>query len=116
MKKELNKVGGAIGEFNAADYLAKKKYKIIEQNHRNRLGEIDIIAKHKNTIVFVEVKSRSTLKFGRPSEAVNIRKQQKLRQVASLYLLQHQMMESECRFDVIEVIGNDQINHIENAF
>lgn len=115
MRKELNKVEGLVGEFNASDYLKKKKYQIIEQNHRNRLGEIDIIAQHENMIVFVEVKTRSTLQFGRPSEAVDYRKQQKLRNVASLYLLQHKKMDYQCRFDVIEVIGNE-INHIENAF
>lgn len=116
MRKEFNKVEGNIGEFNACEYLKKKKYKIIEQNHRNRLGEIDIIAQDKNMIVFVEVKSRSTLKFGRPSESIDIRKQQKLRKVASLYLLQHKMMDCACRFDIIEVIGKSEINHIENAF
>lgn len=116
MKKEFNKVEGLIGEFNATDYLKNKKFKILEQNHKNRLGEIDIIAERKNMIIFVEVKARSTLKFGRPSEAVDFRKQQKLRSVANLYLLQHQMMNRQCRFDVIEVIGDNEINHIENAF
>lgn len=116
MKKEYNKVEGAIGEFNASEFLQKKKYKIIELNHKNRLGEIDIIAQQKDMIVFVEVKARSTLKFGRPSEAVDIRKQQKLRSVANLYLLQHHKMDNPCRFDVIEVIAGKEINHIENAF
>lgn len=116
MRKVFNKVEGNIGEFNACEYLKKKKYRIIEQNYRNRLGEIDIIAQEKDMIVFVEVKSRSTLQFGRPSEAVDVRKQQKLRKVASLYLLQHNIMDSACRFDIIEVIGQSEINHIENAF
>jgi len=116
MQKEYNRVEGAIGEFNASEYLKNKKYKILEQNYKNRLGEIDIIAKYKNYIVFVEVKSRSTLQFGRPSEGVDRRKQQKLRSVANLYLIQHKIMDSACRFDVIEVIGKTEINHIENAF
>ena len=116
MQKQYNRVGGALGEFDAKDYLEKKKYKIIEINHKNKLGEIDIVAQYKSTVVFVEVKSRSTLHFGRPSEAVDLRKQHKLRTVANLYLLQHQMMDKECRFDVIEVIGGKEINHIENAF
>lgn len=116
MQKHFNKVGGAIGEFDATEYLKNKKYKIIEKNHKNKLGEIDIVAQYKDTIVFVEVKARSTLRFGRPSEAVDFRKQQKLRLVANLYLLQHHMMDKPCRFDVIEVIGQTQINHIENAF
>lgn len=116
MRKEFNKVEGTKGEFNATEYLKKKKYKILDQNHRNKLGEIDIVAMQKEMIVFVEVKSRSTLSFGRPSEAVDERKQNKLRAVANLYLLQHKMMDIPCRFDVIEVIGQDKINHIENAF
>lgn len=116
MKKEFNKVEGASGEFNAVEYLEKKKYKILEKNHKNRLGEIDLIAQYKDMIVFVEVKARSTLMFGRPSEAVDYRKQQKIRNIASLYLLQHKKMDSQCRFDVIEVIGQSEINHIENAF
>ena len=116
MRKEYNKVEGALGEFNVAQYLKDKKYKIIELNHKNRLGEIDIIAEDKKMFVFVEVKSRASCRYGRPSEAVDNKKQNKLRQVASLYLLQHGLMNCQCRFDVVEVIAQSEINHIENAF
>lgn len=116
MRKRFNKVEGLQGEFNSCDYLKKKKYKILEQNYKNRIGEIDIIAQYKGCIVFVEVKSRQTLKFGRPSEAVDKRKQQKIRRVANLYLIQNHLMDNSCRFDVIEVIAQSEINHIENAF
>lgn len=116
MRKELNKVEGLTGEVIASNYLKKRKYKILETNYKNRLGEIDIIALQKKTIVFVEVKSRSTLAFGRPSEAVDARKQNKIRGVASLYLLQNKLTDSQVRFDVIEIIDNTIINHIENAF
>lgn len=115
MKKEFNTVQGAVGEFDACKYLENKKYKILEQNYKNRLGEIDIIASYKNAIIFIEVKKRSTLAFGRPSEAVDARKQQKIRKTATLYLIQHKLMDSACRFDVIEVLDKE-INHIENAF
>lgn len=116
MKKQYNNVGGATGEFNATAYLKNKKYKILTQNYKNKIGEIDIIALDKDVIVFVEVKQRNTLRFGRPSEAVNMRKQDKIRKVASLYLLQNHKFDCPCRFDVIEVVGNDEINHIVNAF
>lgn len=116
MKKELNKVGGQTGEVIACNYLKKKKYKILEMNCRNRLGEIDIIAGHKKTIIFVEVKSRSTLAFGRPSEAVDMRKQNKIRGASQLYLIQNKLTENQCQFDVIEILDDEVINHIENAF
>jgi putative endonuclease len=115
MRKEYNSVYGAVGEFDASEYLRKKGYKILEKNYKNNFGEIDIIAMDKKTIVFVEVKMRATLKFGRPSEAVDERKQYKIRSVASFYLLRNRKSDSPCRFDVIEVVGNE-INHIENAF
>lgn len=115
MKKEFNEVQGVIGEFDSLNYLEKKKYKIIAQNYKNRLGEIDIIAEQKGMIIFVEVKKRSTLSFGRPSEAVNKTKQQKIRKCANIFLLANKKTDFPCRFDVIEVLG-DEINHIENAF
>lgn len=115
MKKEFNTVQGMIGEFDASKYLRNKKYKILEQNYKNKLGEIDIIAMDKKTLVFVEVKARQTLAFGRPSEAVDFHKQKKIRSVASLYLVKNNLSDFPCRFDVIEVLDG-QINHIENAF
>lgn len=113
--KEYNKINGTIGEIDAVQYLKNKKYQIIATNYRNRIGEIDIIAKDENTLVFVEVKRRATLAFGRPCEAVDFRKQQKIRKVAELYLLTTKQYYADVRFDVIEILG-DEINHIENAF
>ncbi|WP_408643039.1 YraN family protein [Thermosinus carboxydivorans] len=69
---------GKMGENAAADYLARNGYKILMRNYRCRIGEIDIVAERQGTIVFVEVKTRSSEKFGFPAEAVNYRKQQKL--------------------------------------
>lgn len=115
MKKEFNRIQGDIGEFRAVDYLKSKKFKVIEQNYKNHLGEIDIIAKQNEVFVFVEVKARKTLAFGRPSEAVTTQKQNKIRSVASFYLIKNKLQDSQCRFDVIEIL-NDEINHIENAF
>ncbi len=116
MIKKFNKAIGTIGESRACQYLKNRKYKILMQNYKNKIGEIDIIARQKKTIVFIEVKTRQTLAFGRPSEAVNLIKQQKIRNTAMCYLIQNCLNESPVRFDVIEVIGENEINHIENAF
>ena len=113
--KRLNNVVGAIGELDAQKFLQSKKYKILEKNYKNMLGEIDIIALQGKTVVFVEVKHRSTLAFGRPAESVTPQKQRKTRLTAEAYLQKKKLFDSPCRFDVIEVVG-DHINHIENAF
>lgn len=113
--KKLNKINGTIGEIDAETYLKDNGYVIVATNYRNRLGEIDIIAKDKNVLVFVEVKSRATLAYGRLCEAVDFRKQQKIRKVAELYLVTTKNYYADVRFDVIEILG-DEINHIVNAF
>ncbi len=106
---------GKFGEEKACSLLKKKRYKILERNYKNEIGEIDIIAQKKKTIVFVEVKTRASDAFGRPSYAVNSKKQQKIEMVALCYLKQNCLLEEESRFDVIEVTENG-IVHIENAF
>ena len=113
--KKLNKITGDKGEIFAQNYLKKQGYKILEINYSNKLGEIDIIAKDKKTIVFVEVKSRASYKLGRPCEAVTPYKQNKIKSVAKFYLMMHNAFEEDCRFDVIEVL-DEEINHIKNAF
>lgn len=113
--KEKNLVYGIGGEVSACQYLKDKKYQIKSVNYRTKLGEIDIIAKKDDTTVFIEVKQRQTLAFGRPSEAVDYRKQQKIRKMASLYMLRYKLHNSPVRFDVIEIL-DDKINHIEGAF
>lgn len=113
--KRLNKVVGGKGEILAEKYLKKNKYQIIEKNYRNKIGEIDIIAKDKSTLVFVEVKARETVVLGRPCEAVTPYKQNKIRGVASYYLMINNLSDADCRFDVVEILG-EEINHIKNAF
>ena len=115
MDKKFNKINGQIGETFAEKYLKKQKYKILQKNFSTKLGEVDIICQQKKTIIFVEVKSRETLAFGRPSEAVNEQKQRKIRRVAEEYLIRNHLVDASIRFDVIEIIG-ENINHIENAF
>ncbi len=115
LRKVKNMIEGTAGEINAVNFLREKGYKILQTNYKTKFGEIDIIAQQKNVIVFVEVKKRETLAYGRPIEAVNFRKQQKIRRVAEFFLMVKHKTFSDCRFDVIEILG-DQINHIENAF
>ncbi len=106
---------GVKGEILAKEYLVKNKYKILECNYTTEIGEIDIIAKQKNLIVFVEVKSRSSTKFGLPCESVTPHKQKKIRDVANIYLIKNKLINSPCRFDVIDILNNE-ITHITNAF
>ena len=106
---------GAEGESAARSYLVSKGAKILEMNYRRPSGEIDIIAKQKKTLLFVEVKRRSSLRFGRPSEAVDPRKQAHILRTAMLYLQENSLEDAPVRFDIIEVLP-DGVNHIENAF
>ena len=116
--EKYNKIIGNYGEDCATKFLKKNKYKIIEKNYSCKFGEIDIIAKDKNYLVFVEVKARMSRKFGDPLEAINVEKQNKIRAVATMYLMQNKLMETNCRFDAIAVLGemDEDICHIENAF
>lgn len=112
------KVLGHKGEEIAVDYLKKKGYTVLHRNYRTPLGEADIIAKDKNIIVFIEVKARSSDAFGQPYEAVNHRKQEKLKKIA-LYYLKHHQIESPVRFDVVSIIsrnGKAEVNHMPEAF
>ncbi len=113
---------GANGEKIAAKHLKKQGYKIVAKNFRSSHGEIDIIAKDKDFLVFVEVKSRKNCEenfknYGLPAEAVNKTKQQHIIFTAQIFLQRHPT-DKALRFDVIEVYLGDEIkiNHIEDAF
>ena len=112
-----NKILGDFGEKLAQNFLLKQKYKIIETNYKNSIGEIDIVCfdKAEKTYVFVEVKTRSSTKFGLPREAVNFSKQNKLRLVATEYIKSQKLFNKKVRFDVVEILDTD-ITHIKNAF
>lgn len=114
-KNFYKKLLGRVGENKAVEFLEKQGYTVIERNYKTKLGEIDIIVKKDDTIVFVEVKTRSNDLYGSPSEAVGYEKQRKYVKVASEYLLKQKTKDQSCRFDVIEII-NDEINHIIDAF
>ncbi|MEG1751548.1 MAG: YraN family protein [Clostridia bacterium] len=106
---------GTYGEKIAQKYLIKNEFEIIQMNFKCVIGEIDIIAVDKKYLVFVEVKCRTSDKFGRPCEAVTYAKQKKIRRIAELYLKKIGALNALVRFDVIEILGKE-INHIKNAF
>jgi putative endonuclease len=110
---------GKKSENLAVWYLKKNGYKILEQNYRTPLGEIDIIAKEKKTIVFVEVKSRKSIRYGNPKWAVTLKKQRKISMVALQYLKSIRQTDARARFDVVAIISNrdePQIEIVKNAF
>lgn len=118
---KYNKQLGAFGEAMACSYLENKGYKIIERNFSCRAGEIDIIGIDGNTIAFIEVKSRTGISYGNPSEAVSHAKQGKIVKTALFFMSKHSLFDYMCRFDVIEVLtdgtqDNTNINLIKNAF
>ena len=106
---------GSEGEAEARAFLQRRGAKILEMNYRRPTGEIDIIARAGRTVVFVEVKRRSSLRYGRPGEAVNRQKQQHILRTAQLYLQEKRLADVPVRFDVIEILPGE-IRHIENAF
>lgn len=111
---------GKKGEELALDFLKKQGYRIIQSNYKNKLGEIDIIAKDKGTICFIEVKARASARFGLPAEAVNFYKQKKLNRIALSYLKQYNLLDVPARFDIVSVIfGYDnkpELSLIKDAF
>lgn len=115
-----NKFLGGIGEKVAEEYLESQGYRIIEKNYKCKLGEIDIIAIDKDIIAFIEVKTRSSDTYGQPGEAVNYHKQKKIVQTALSYISDKKLFNWMSRFDVVEVIiDNDRIvdiNLIKDAF
>jgi putative endonuclease len=94
---------GKIGERHAVKYLSRNGYEILTRNYRTSVGEIDIIAKEKGTLAFVEVKTRSTRHYGLPQEAVGMRKKRQIIRTAHLFLNQHGDMDVLCRFDVVAI-------------
>src|SRR5580704_1967656 len=116
-----NKILGSYGESLARKYLQAQGYRILEENFRNKLGEIDLIVQDGKTICFVEVKTRQSLDQGQPYEAVNPWKIRKLSQMATSYLkYKYHSLEIPSRFDVISIVqgkaSSPSIQHIKNAF
>ena len=118
--KNITKIiTGEKGETIAAAYLKKNGYRILETNFRCSLGEIDIIARDKEELVFVEVKTRKSLDLGYPEQAVGIKKQKKISQLALFYLQKKNLINAKARFDVVAVTMSETSNEvklIKNAF
>ena len=109
------------GEALAVAHLRARGYKILAQNYRALRGEIDLVAQDGDCLVFVEVKTRRSLKFGVPQAAVTRQKQQQISKVALAYLRNHDRFDVPCRFDVIAIHLSPQLEllkleQIENAF
>lgn len=116
MKLHIKKEFGNTGEDIATKYLEKQGYIILERNFYCKQGEIDIIAKDKNEVVFVEVKSRSDIGYGLPSEAVTKQKIKHLCKTARYFLYKNKMFNEFIRFDVVEILiksGKFNVNHIK---
>ncbi|HVP91432.1 MAG TPA: YraN family protein [Terriglobales bacterium] len=111
---------GRTGELVALKYLRRKGYAIIETRFRFLRGEIDIVARDGDTLVFVEVKMRTGGGFGRPEESVTAEKRRRIRKVAEGYLLLRRPGDVRCRFDVVAIRSGggtgDIVDHIVNAF
>ncbi len=118
-KRQKAKEFGVFAEKLAEDYYLKQGYEILCMNFRTRQGEIDVIAKKDNMLVFVEVKARTENSIATPAEFVTYKKQQKIILAAKAYLAKIKDNTSFVRFDVMEIIkkANDyKLNCIENAF
>ncbi len=113
-----SQVFGKEAEVAAEQSLRQQGYRILGRNVRFSNGELDLVAKKDDTIVFVEVKARRTAKFGGAPFAVTPQKQQRLIRLAAQYLAQHQLSQSLSRFDVMlyQHAGGGQLEHVENAF
>jgi putative endonuclease len=114
-----NRRSGAWGEELALRYLTKRGYELVERNYRTRYGELDLILRHEDTLVFVEVKLRRGLGFGDPLEAVTPRKQAAIRALAERYLSDRKPDFEAIRFDVVGILvgdGTRRIVHVEDAF
>ncbi|MDD4894762.1 MAG: YraN family protein [Candidatus Omnitrophica bacterium] len=110
---------GKKGEEVTAGLLENSGYKIILRNYKTKLGEIDIIASDKDTICFIEVKTRKSDRFGLPSEAISVSKQRKISKVALGFLKERNLLDRKARFDVVSVLylkDAPQIDLIKNAF
>lgn len=116
--KSLNRETGRLAENMAINALRQKGYQILESNFANRFGEIDIIARDKDILVFIEVKAKKGVDFGMPEEMINPSKLQRVRNMAQIYMEGKTL---PCRIDVIAVIlspVNDliRLTHYENVY
>lgn len=119
--KNFNKDIGSFGEDLSINYLIDNGYYILEKNYRNKIGEIDVICKKNNLLIFIEVKSRYTNSYGFPIESVTYYKRKQIIKVSMLYIILNKYNNFNIRYDVIEVFFNKNndlfnINHTTDAF
>lgn len=108
---------GKYGEDAATKLVEEKGYIILERNYRALGTEIDIIAMNRGILVFIEVKTRTSRKYGNAYEAVNSFKMKNIINTSLSYIMKNNLESSQVRYDIIEVYVNENlINHIENAF
>ena len=110
---------GSSGELLAAEFLERLGFKILERNYRFERAEIDIVAGDGDELVFVEVKARTSESFGSPEDSITPQKEEQIRDAAEGYLLEHEIDDTICRFDVVAiefVNGKPEIRHIRDAF
>ena len=111
---------GRSGEDAACRYLENKGYEILDRSFRCGRGEIDVVARDRGTLVFIEVKARADESHGRPEEAVTPAKQRQIRHVAQGYLMLHPAPGVDCRFDVVAILfrenGALRLEHFIDAF
>jgi len=111
---------GILGEKLARDFLKKHGYHLLETNYRGSEGEIDIVAKHKDSLVFIEVRTKKSLEFGSPEESITLTKKERLRATAAHYRQTHHDLPQLWRIDVVAVELDQRgklsrIELIENA-
>ena len=111
---------GKEGEKLAEKFLRKNGHRLRARSYSTRWGEIDLITQHKNVIVFVEVRTQSTDRYGTSYEALRSCKKQRIKKAAKDYLYKYRLMERPYRFDFIQIVLNDtdppRLEHIEDAF
>lgn len=117
-----NKSIGQRGEEIAAEYLTRLGYKILESNFRTRFGEIDLVCQDSRDLVFVEVKARTSHRFGLPEESVTLRKRQRLRLAISLYLQSRETRFRRLRLEVIAIdldpgsLQANEVRHFKDVY
>ena len=118
--KKYNKKIVIFGEMLVITYLENMNYEILDKNYKTKFGEIDIIAKDKKEYVFIEVKTRTSSKYGMPSEAVDFNKEKHIKKSSQVYVYLNNLENKYIRYDVIEVyfINKNKyyINHLKNNF
>jgi len=110
---------GRDGEDAAAKLLARLGFRVLERNYRCRLGEVDLICRHGDTLVFVEVKTRAEGSLAAGTDAVHGRKRSRIVKAAAEYLSEHDSWDRPCRFDVVSVVRRDgrlEAEHLPDAF